>query len=177
MKSLTEAPVATAVRQVTLACLVFTLSLLLAACSQESTPQTQAAELPRELAVYKSPTCGCCQNWVDHATEAGFQATIHHPADLTAEKLQRGIAMQYHSCHTAVAANGYVFEGHIPAKLIEQFLQMPPEGAIGLAVPGMPLGSPGMELGEQFSPYDVVLLHDDGSSSVYESIETAAEQY
>ncbi len=158
------------------------LMLLLAACGSEApTAQNAAAQNDPasevQLAVYKSPTCGCCQLWIDHAEEAGFQATIHHPDDLMAEKLQRGILPQYHSCHTAVADDGSVFEGHIPAGLISQFLADKPADAIGLAVPGMPIGSPGMEVGTQFSPYDVLLIKADGSSSVYHRVESLEEQY
>lgn len=129
------------------------------------------------LDVYKSETCGCCQFWIDHANERGFQSTIHHPADLDAVKNRFGIAPRYQSCHTAVSEDGYVFEGHIPAKLIHQFLAETPEGAIGLAVPGMPLGSPGMEVGERFTPYQVLLLKEDGSSEVYAQVSEAASQY
>ena len=83
---------------------------------------------------------------------------------------------KWQSCHTAVTKGGYVFEGHIPAKYIEQFLASPPEGALGLAVPGMPLGSPGMEMGGRFTPYDIVLMNKDGSSSVFAHVPSAAAQ-
>jgi hypothetical protein len=152
----------------------------LTACSDDTVYGQNAAadaETALKLDVYKSPTCGCCQFWIDHAEEAGIESSIHHPEDLTLVKLQRGIDFQYHSCHTAVSEDGFVFEGHIPAKLIKQFLAETPTDAIGLAVPGMPIGSPGMEVGSQFAPYDVVLLHKDGSSSLYHRVETAAEQY
>ncbi len=156
---------------------------ILSSCGQENhaqitdTADSNSTEL-HLLDVYKSPTCGCCQFWIDHADASGFQSTIHHPQDLTQEKLQRGIGFQYHSCHTAVSEDGFVFEGHMPAKLIHQFLaEEKQDGVIGLAVPGMPIGSPGMEVGTQFSPYDVLLLKDDGSSSIYKHIATAAEQY
>ncbi|MDP1930643.1 MAG: DUF411 domain-containing protein [Gammaproteobacteria bacterium] len=129
------------------------------------------------LSVLKDPSCGCCALWVDHITERGFAAQISHPSDLNREKLERGIAPQYQSCHTAVSSEGYVFEGHVPANLIQRFLDDKPENAIGLAVPGMPLGSPGMELGEQFQPYDVLLLKTDGSAEVYARVNTKAEQY
>lgn len=129
------------------------------------------------LDVYKDPSCGCCQFWVDHAEQAGFQASIIHPENLNLEKMQRGIAPEFQSCHTSVSAEGYVFEGHVPARLVQQFLQEKPDNAIGLAVPGMPLGSPGMELGDRFTPYDVLLLKTDGSAEVYQHIASAAEQF
>jgi hypothetical protein len=136
-----------------------------------------AARSPVHLDVFKSPTCGCCQLWIDHAQESGFHAVIHHPEDLTREKLQRGIGFQLHSCHTSVASDGSVFEGHIPANLIHRYLQDRPADTLGLSVPGMPIGSPGMEVGDRFTPYDVLLLHADGSTTVYHRVETAAEQY
>lgn len=127
------------------------------------------------LDVYKSETCSCCEKWISHLESEGFHATAHHPDDLTAEKAKRGIAPRYHSCHTAVSAEGYVFEGHIPALVIQRFLTEKPKGAIGLAVPGMPMGSPGM--GNHLDPYDVLLLKADGSSSVYTKIDRIDQQY
>jgi len=129
------------------------------------------------LDVYKDPTCGCCANWIDQMTERNFDSTIHHPANLGAVKLEHGFVPQLQSCHTAVTAEGYAFEGHVPPKLVRQFLDNPPPNAKGLTVPGMPVGSPGMEMGGRFQPYDVVLLNRDGSTRVYASIRSAAEQY
>lgn len=129
------------------------------------------------LDVYKSPTCGCCQEWIDHMEAQGFRTDIHHPAALNEVKAKYQIAPQYQSCHTAVSPTGYVFEGHIPAKIIERFLTEKPADAIGLAVPGMPMGSPGMEMGNRFTPYDVLLLKTDGSTQVYARINAASEQY
>ena len=102
---------------------------------------------------------------------------IHNSKKLAEFKEEKGIAPKFRSCHTAVSKDGYVFEGHIPAKFIQQFLNEKPEGAIGLSVPGMPLGSPGMEVGNKFSPYQVLQLNIDGSSSIYASINNAQEQY
>jgi hypothetical protein len=155
------------------------IALLLTACQQQSPNDvTLVADADtRVLQVLKSPTCGCCELWVDHANERGFVTQISHPEDLTREKLQLGIWPQLQSCHTAISEEGYVFEGHIPANLIHRFLDQMPNDALGLAVPGMPLGSPGMELGSQFQPYDVLLIKADGSTEVYEHIGTQAEQY
>ena len=85
-------------------------------------------------------------------------------------KEQHSIKPKYQSCHTAVSEEGYVFEGHIPSKFIKQFLSNPEADAIGLAVPGMPLGSPGMEVQGRFMPYDVLVLFKDGSSEVYAEV-------
>jgi hypothetical protein len=129
------------------------------------------------LDVYKDPSCGCCANWIDQMTERNFQSTIHHPRNLNAVKLEHGFVPQLQSCHTAVTAEGYAFEGHVPPKLVSQFLQSPPANAKGLTVPGMPMGSPGMEMGGRFQPYDVIQLNRDGSTSVYAQIRNAADQY
>lgn len=135
-----------------------------------------AAPAATVLDVYKSETCGCCGAWVEHIEQAGFAAPVHHPADLNQVKAGHGIAPRYQSCHTAVSKEGYVFEGHVPARYVEQFLQNPPAGAIGLAVPGMPVGSPGMEVGDRFSPYKVLLLNADGSSAVYAQVNSPQDQ-
>lgn len=129
------------------------------------------------LDVYKSPSCGCCGLWVDHAEQRGFSVATHHPEDLNQLKFDQGIAPEVQSCHTAVSVEGYVFEGHIPARYIRDFLAKPPAGARGLAVPAMPLGSPGMEMGDRFMPYEVLLLKEDGSTAVYAKVTTPAQQY
>lgn len=129
------------------------------------------------MTVHKSPTCGCCVKWIDHLEGAGFEVAIEHPDDLLALKDGQGVPARSRSCHTGVTANGYVFEGHVPAKYVLQFLAAPPEGAIGLAVPAMPVGSPGMEMGDRFMPYEVQLLKADGSTEVFARVETAAQQF
>ncbi len=129
------------------------------------------------MTVHKSPTCGCCVKWVDHMEAAGFTVDLNHPDDLLALKDGNGIPANSRSCHTGITGSGYVFEGHVPAKFVLQFLADPPEGAIGLAVPAMPLGSPGMEVGDRFTPYDVQLLKADGTTEVFAHVGTAAEQY
>ncbi len=157
--------------------------LLLGACQPEQVetlPATQAlsaeADMP-VLQVLKSPTCLCCNGWVDHISERGIVAQISHPEDLNAQKLRLGIAPSLQSCHTAVSEEGYVFEGHIPAGLIQRFLSESPNDAVGLAVPGMPIGSPGMEINDQFQPYDVLVMKSDGSTEVYAHVATREEQY
>ena len=85
-------------------------------------------------------------------------------------KEKYNIEPQYRSCHTAVSSNGLVFEGHIPSKYIKQFLSEDHPEAIGLSVPGMPLGSPGMEVEDRFMPYDVLILYKDGTSKVYAEV-------
>ena len=158
---------------------VFMLFLL--GCSESSRSGPNEVEkltstLPL-LEVYKQPSCGCCGGWVTHTENHGFQAIAHNQEDLSAFKIAKGISSQFQSCHTAVSEQGYVFEGHIPAKVIDQFISEKPQDAIGLAVPGMPLGSPGMEMGDRFMPYDVLLLKKDGTSEVYVHVSQQQEQY
>ena len=137
---------------------------------------SQQSNLP-VLEVYKSATCGCCKKWMTHLEKNGFQSISHNMTDLASFKSDKNIQSQFQSCHTAISKDGYVFEGHIPAKFIQKFLAEKPEGAIGLAVPAMPLGSPGMEAGDNFSPYTILMLMADGSSKTYAQIKTLQEQY
>lgn len=124
------------------------------------------AETPT-IKVYKSPTCGCCALWVDHMREAGFELAVEDTNDMIAIKRDAGLPAQLQSCHTAFV-DDYVFEGHIPAEVIARFLAEAPS-ARGLAVPGMPVGSPGMEFGDRVDPYDVIQFDAAGGTSVYES--------
>ncbi len=143
---------------------------------QRDTQQTET-KLHPVLQVYKSPTCSCCEKWLDHLEQQSFISKAHNQASLSAFKTDKGIAPQYRSCHTAVSKEGYVFEGHVPAKFIHQFLASPPKNAIGLAVPGMPVGSPGMEVGDKFMPYQVILLKADSSYEVYAELNNYQEQF
>jgi len=129
------------------------------------------------LNVYKEETCGCCVGWIAHMDDGGFDSTVFQRTDIYAVKEELGVLPKWQSCHTAVSKDGYLFEGHIPAKYISQFLASPPANALGLAVPGMPMGSPGMEIGDRFNSYDVILMKKDGTSEVYATVKTQAEQY
>lgn len=163
--------------------LVITLTflMLIASCTDTTVVPEQVATkaaTPIMLNVYKSPTCGCCKKWIDHIDDNGFQSKAHNQTDISIIKHQYGIAPRYRSCHTAISSQGYVFEGHVPAKFIHQFLQeQHADNVIGLSVPAMPLGSPGMEVGDKFHPYKVLLLKSDGSYDVYASIQSAQEQF
>jgi len=132
-----------------------------------------------ELQVFKNPACGCCSAWINHAEQSGIatQTMTRNSGDLNTLKARFGIPNRYQSCHTAISSDGYIFEGHIPAKVIRRFLADPPSDVIGLSVPGMPVGSPGMVVGDNFMPYQVFLLKKDGSTEVYAEFSTAAEQY
>lgn len=153
--------------------------IFLASCSADNTDSVASAQNAVMMDLYASPTCGCCSIWQEHAQERGFAFNFLHRDndELTLEKLRLGINLRYHSCHTAVSADGSVFEGHVPAYLIHQYLAAKPADSIGLAVPGMPLGSPGMEAGDRLNPYDVLLLKTDGSTEVYGSITNLQMQY
>lgn len=127
-----------------------------------------AAEGTR-VTVYKSPTCGCCSDWVDHMREAGFDVTVEDVADLDAVKREHGVPGPLQSCHTAIV-DGYVIEGHVPADLVARLLAERPADAWGIAVPGMPAGSPGMEQGGSRDPYDVILYNArTGGATIYDS--------
>lgn len=158
--------------------LIVVVLLSIAACSDNSNVPNIAADLgvlPIKLDVFKSPTCGCCAKWVDHITLHGFKTAEHLPSNLQQFKLDKGIAPRYQSCHTGVSKEGYVFEGHIPAEVMKRFLLEKPAGAIGLSVPGMPVGSPGMEMGERYDDYNVLLLMKDGTAQVYHKVRHASE--
>lgn len=127
-----------------------------------------------QVVVYKSPTCGCCGGWVDHMRESGYDVAtvdVQEYAALAAKKAEHGVPNDLGSCHTAVV-DGYTVEGHVPASVIAKLLRERPD-IRGIAVPGMPVGSPGME-GPNPQPYDVIAFRQDGSRVVYESVYPAA---
>jgi hypothetical protein len=154
---------------------------LIASCSDSEAVKAEAqgsGPQPIILDIFKSPTCGCCKKWIDHIDENGFQSKVHNRKNIFVIKKDKGIEPRYRSCHTAISKNGYVFEGHIPAKFIQQFLnEKHPDNVIGLSVPGMPLGSPGMEVGDKFQPYKVIILKSDGSYEIYADITSSQEQF
>ena len=131
------------------------------------------------LAVYKNPQCGCCGKWIEHLEDLGFNVDTQdlEISVLNDIKSEHGVDPQIRSCHTGVYQDKYVFEGHIPAKYISKFLLEKPEGAIGLTVPGMPVGSPGMEVGDKFSPYEILLIKEDGTHEVYARVENYEAQF
>lgn len=126
--------------------------------------------------VYKDANCGCCKEWVGYAKNNGLSATTHDVEDLSLFKERYGVPQQMRSCHTTVTTDGFVFEGHVPAKHMAEFLANPPAQAIGLAVPSMPVGSPGMEYEGKFMPYKVMQLNKDGTTEVYAAIESPQQQ-
>ena len=117
------------------------------------------------MTVYKTPTCGCCAKWVENMKAAGFKVQVQDMDDLTEIKQASGVPVRIRTCHTAVVGN-YVVEGHVPADLVKKMLSEKPK-MTGIAVPGMPVGSPGMESGNEKTPYDVVLFDKTGKTTVY----------
>lgn len=128
----------------------------------------QVAEDKLEVIMYKNEGCQCCTKWADHMNEEEF-AVIEKPIpNLYEVKQEQGISRELASCHTALV-DGYVVEGHVPVEDIQRLLKERPD-AIGLTVPGMPIGSPGMEVeGREADKFDVLLIAKDGSTSVYAS--------
>lgn len=114
------------------------------------------------LKVVRSPDCGCCGAWIDHLREAGFTVEVTMSNDVAAFKDEHGVPHSLWSCHTALV-EGYVIEGHVPAEAIHTLLDQRPD-AVGLAVPGMPIGSPGMDMGDQIEPFDVIAWTASGAS-------------
>jgi len=125
------------------------------------------ADLPSVL-VYKTPTCGCCNGWIEHLEAAGFTVDARNISDIMSVKRDGGVPVQMSSCHTAIV-DGYVVEGHVPADQVKRLLAERPDVA-GIAVPGMPVGSPGME-GAGAQPYQVLSFTHDGTAAVYAEID------
>ena len=122
---------------------------------------------PEVVQVWKSPTCGCCSDWMDHLREAGYRVEARDVSNLAQVKAQLGVPGAVHSCHTALI-DGYLVEGHVPAADVDRLLRERPDVA-GIGVPGMPLGSPGMEFGDEIQPYDVLAFTGDGTTRVWSS--------
>ena len=131
-------------------------------------PWHAAAEDLPKMTVWKSPWCGCCGNWIDHMRAAGFEVEVEDVEDLGMVKRMASVPDELQSCHTARVGE-YTVEGHVPASDIIRLLEERPD-ALGLVVPGMPSGSPGMENGEH-DPYDVLMLRQDGETEVFNSYE------
>lgn len=150
-----------------------TMALGLAGCGQSAVNTTaafepltaaHAAERP-QLVVYKNASCGCCKGWIEHMHEHGFATTVHDVDNMNPIKERVGVPHGMGSCHTA-EIGGYFLEGHVPAEQVTRLLEEKPK-AKGLTVPGMPVGSPGMERGDLKQPYEVHLVRPDGTTSVF----------
>ncbi|MDJ0600646.1 MAG: DUF411 domain-containing protein [Crocosphaera sp.] len=123
----------------------------------------------KNITVYRSPSCGCCGIWIEHMKKHGFQITDIKTDDIEAIKQQHNLPQNLASCHTAII-DGYVMEGHIPADDIKRFLTQKPDFQ-GLAVPRMPLGTPGMEAGDRKQPFDVLAFNNSEDVEVFKHYE------
>ena len=160
-------------RVLRLAGLAFGLVIATSGCASSSAPNTPETkvvardERPRpKMTVHKSPTCDCCRRWAEHAQRAGFTVEIADTVNLDAVKSRLGVPAPMASCHT-VEVGGYLIEGHVPIEDVLRLLDEQPD-ARGLALPGMPLGSPGMEVpAAHVQPYVVYLISPEGVASEF----------
>lgn len=136
------------------------LSAILATACSRAAPEGAPV-----VTVYKSPTCQCCSKWVAHLRAAGFAVETRNEAAMNPLKSSLGVSQPLWSCHTAVVAE-YIIEGHVPAADIRRLLAEKPK-ARGIAVPGMPIGSPGMEMGARHDPYEVMLFDEAGQTQTF----------
>ena len=128
--------------------------------------RAEARHAPGKITVYKDPSCGCCTKWVEHLRSAGLQPDVHDRSDMDTLKDSLGVPAALRSCHTAVAGR-YVIEGHVPAADVKRLLVSTPKGIIGVAVPDMPAGAPGMEVPGRADRYDVIAFAADGTTKLF----------
>jgi len=127
--------------------------------------QAEEAVSDKEITVYRSPTCGCCGKWIDHVKQNRFIVKDIVSNDMQAIKQKYGVPANLASCHTAVV-DGYIVEGHVPATDIEKLLETKPD-VVGISAPGMPMGSPGMEMGGRADDFDVMSFDKAGNVKVF----------
>jgi len=154
--------------------LILAAATLISACQAQTpadstTTEVEARTSIPEMTVYHDPNCGCCGKWVDHMRANGFAVETVPTRDMNSIKLDLGVPRNLPSCHTAVVGD-YVIEGHVPADDVKRLIAEQPEAA-GLSVPGMPLGSPGMERGNRRMAYDVIRFDEDGDTTVFNHYE------
>ena len=129
-------------------------------------PSTAHADAAPAITVYKDPSCGCCTKWVEHLRAAGLKPSVRDRTDMDALKDSLGVPASLRSCHTAVAGK-FVIEGHVPADDLRRLVVRAPKGVLGIAVPGMPAGAPGMEMPGRRDRYDVIAFSATGATSVF----------
>lgn len=139
------------------------LHFIALAIALTSATSAHSADFP-QMEVWKRPTCGCCTKWIDHLKQAGFEVVAHDVADVANARAGLGMPQQFASCHTARVAF-YAIEGHVPAADIKRLIAEHPR-AVGLAVPGMPAGSPGME-GHDKVPFQTLSINHSGETTVF----------
>ncbi|MES2304933.1 MAG: DUF411 domain-containing protein [Gemmatimonadota bacterium] len=143
---------------------LFTALLLVAGATSLAAWHRGPAPAPLNLRVVKSASCGCCAAWVTYMQKAGFTVTVENQDEFTRLKRANGVTAELQSCHTAFI-NGYVIEGHVPADLVKKLLAEKPAGVKGLAAPGMPGASPGMDMGKE--PYTIYSFDATGHAKRY----------
>lgn len=152
--------------QIIVSILFSIISTILSIYLEVDSTLSQSSSDSNTVTVYKSPTCGCCNKWVTHLQEHGFKVIANDTSELKQIKEKHKVPNELEACHTAIV-DGYVVEGHVPADVIQKMLNEHPT-AIGIAVPGMPMGSPGME-GSYVESYDVLIFDQNGNVKVYTS--------
>lgn len=145
----------------------FLVFLLTAVFFTGPTSITLANEDNLTLTVHKTPFCGCCKKWIKHAREAGINVIEKDHQNLNAIKREYKINPKHQSCHTSISKDGYIFEGHIHADVIKKYLENPSENSKGLSVPGMPIGSPGMEMDGRLDDYVVLTMFEDNKDEIF----------
>ena len=145
----------------------FLVFFLTAVFFTSSTSIPLANEGNLTLTVHKTPFCGCCKKWIKHAREAGINIIEKDHQNLNAIKSEYKINPKHQSCHTSISKDGYIFEGHIHADVIKKYLENPSENSKGLTVPGMPIGSPGMEMGGRLDDYVVLTIFEDNMDEIF----------
>lgn len=125
------------------------------------------ADMAKDMTVYKTPYCGCCGNWISYMKEKGFNVKTIVKDDFNDLKASKGLTAKTASCHTALI-DGYVIEGHVDYSAIKKLLTQKPKDIVGLSVPGMVVGSPGMEMGNKKMPYNILAIKKNGETEIYE---------
>ncbi len=148
---------------------IFLISIMLLFSFTVSSEQVERGSENLEIVVYRSPTCGCCGKWVKHLQDNQFNIEDIVTDDMSSIKEKLGVPGNLASCHTAIV-DGYVIEGHVPARDIKRLLKIKPK-VVGLSVPGMPAGTPGMEMGGRKDPYQVISFDKEGNYQVFSSYE------
>ena len=145
----------------------FLVFFLTAVFFTSSTSIPLANEGNLTLTVHKTPFCGCCKKWIKHAREAGINIIEKDHQNLNAIKREYKINPKHQSCHTSISKDGYVFEVHIHPDVIKKYLENPSENSKGLSVPGMPIGSPGMQMGGRLDDYVVMSIFKDNKDEIF----------
>lgn len=143
-------------------------SFLLSAAALVASRRVVLADVtspPSVLTVYKDPNCGCCQKWIEHMSKAGFVLQVRDTSNMDEVKKTMRVPTGLQSCHTGIV-DKYVIEGHVPADVVKKFLAEK-SSMLGIAVPDMPAGSPGMEMGSRVDKYDIIAFDRDGKTKVY----------